>query len=291
MIKEAVKKTQLYLEMIKFEHSIFALPFAYLGMLMAAEGLPEFFDFLWISAAMVSFRSMAMGANRLIDRAIDAANPRTSNRALPARKLKTPFVLGLTILFLVFFEYSAYRLGDLCFRLSPIPVLMAWLYPWMKRFTWLSHMLLGMILGIAPYGAWLAVRGEFSWIPGFFLIGVTCWVAGFDIVYALQDLAFDKQYGLYSFPARFGEKNSLRLTFLLHVIAFAAWFGAGWLAGLGTAYWIGLVVVAGLLVREHWLVRNFGVAKIQEAFFLMNAVVSVALFLSVLADFSVRGWL
>lgn len=277
-------KFKTFLEMIKFEHSIFALPFAYLGLFLAESGKPGASLFWGVTLAMVTFRSMAMGANRLLDRAIDARNPRTSGRALPAGRLSVPFVWGITLFFMAAFGVTAYALGPLCFRLSLIPLVMAWLYPCMKRFTWLSHLLLGMILGIAPYGSWIASRGEFSWVPGLLTIGITAWVAGFDIIYALQDLEFDRASGLHSFPARFGLKNSLKITAILHALTVLSWAVMGVVAGLHGIYAAGLILVAMLLIREHWLIHRYGLGKIQEAFFTINAVVSIGLFLATLAD-------
>ncbi len=213
---------RVFLEMIKFEHSLFALPFAYLGLFLATSGRPTPSLFLKITVAMVSFRTMAMGLNRLIDRKIDSANPRTDKRALPAGILNPSFVWSATLLSFLIFEATTFFLGRLCFYLSPVPVFLAWIYPWMKRFTWFSHLVLGIILGIAPYGAWLASRGTFSLIPGFFSLGVVMWVTGFDITYALQDIDFDRAYGLKSFPSCFGFDAGLFATRVLHFLTIAA---------------------------------------------------------------------
>jgi 4-hydroxybenzoate polyprenyltransferase len=279
-------KTRVFLEMIKFEHSIFALPFAYLGLILGENGWPRLDIFIWVTVAMVSFRTMGMAINRLVDLPIDALNPRTKNRALPAGKIKSSFVGAAVILSFVIFEATTYRLGPACFRLSPVPVFLAILYPYLKRFTWFSHLVLGMILAIAPYGAWLASRGTFSWVPGFISIGVMTWVCGFDMIYALQDVDFDKKYGLYSFPSRFSTESTFRLTKILHVITVLSWLEAGRLAGLGLVYGTGMIMVTAFLIREHWLIHSSGLAKIDEAFFTMNAVVSVAVFLAVVLDLS-----
>jgi 4-hydroxybenzoate polyprenyltransferase len=284
-----IGKTRIFLEMIKFEHSIFALPFAYLGLFLAAGGWPRADTLLWITLAMVSFRTMAMAANRLIDREVDRLNPRTTGRALPQGLLSGRFVWISAGAAWAVFEWSAWALHPLCFRLSPVPVAMAWLYPWLKRFTWFSHLVLGMILGIAPYGAWIAVRGSFSWVPGLFFMGITAWVAGFDIIYALQDVDYDRRAGLHSFPARFGQKASLRAAYTLHVLALGCWLAAGFMAGLGAVYFAGLGLAAAFLAREQWLVRNGGLAKLNEAFFIMNAVTSVAVFLAAALDLMIGG--
>ena len=285
-MQTAVSKVRIFLEMIKVEHSLFVLPFAYLGLLLGRRALPDLPTFFWVTVAMVSFRTMAMGANRLIDCRIDSLNPRTQNRALPAGLLKAPFVWGMTLFSLILFEASAFRLGRLCFLFSPVPVALAWFYPWTKRFTWFSHFVLGMILGIAPYGAWLAGRRSFSWIPGFLMLGVAAWVAGFDMIYALQDVAFDREHDLFSFPARFGAETTLRITRLLHGVTVLSWIAAGWLAGCGPIYFTGLGLVAFFLAREHWLIRVFGLKKLEEAFFKMNVLVSISLFAVTLADSS-----
>lgn len=271
--------------MIKFEHSIFALPFAYLGLLLAEGGMPRLSIFIGVTIAMVSFRTLGMALNRLIDVPVDAANPRTQSRALPAGKLTPSFVWTAAAISFLIFEATTFFLGKLCFYLSPIPVFLAWLYPWTKRFTWLSHFVLGIILGIAPYGAWVAARGEFSWIPGLLTTGVMTWVAGFDVIYALQDLDFDRRSGLYSIPAKLGPEAALILTQVLHVFTLAAWFAAGKLAGLGAVYHAGLIWVAGFLIREHWLVKTQGMKKIDEAFFKMNAAVSLSVFLATALDY------
>lgn len=274
----------IFLEMIKFEHSIFALPFAYLGLVLGENGWPRLELFIWVTVAMVSFRSMAMGANRLIDLRIDMANPRTSARALPAKKISVSGVWFLTLAFMALFLLSAAILGPLCLKLAAIPLALAWLYPFMKRFSWTCHFVLGLVLGIAPYGAWIASRGTFSWTPGLLTIGIVCWVSGFDIIYALQDLDFDKKNGLFSFPSRFGRMTSLKVTRILHMLTLICWTGVGMLEHSGLIFWIGIFAVGGFLLREHWLVARHDLAKIQEAFFTMNAVVSVVVFVATFID-------
>jgi 4-hydroxybenzoate polyprenyltransferase len=168
--------------------------------------------------------------------------------------------------------------------LSFVPVVLAWIYPLTKRFTWLSHFVLGLILGIAPYGAWIASRQSFSWIPFFLTLGVMAWVAGFDMIYALQDIDFDKSHGLFSFPAKFGEERTLQIIKGLHTLSIFCWGLAGFLNGAGIIFWMGLILVIYFLVKEHHLIRSFGIAKMNEAFFIMNAVVSVAIFLATMLD-------
>ena len=287
-MRQFLDKLRVFLEMIKFEHSIFALPFAYSGLFLAANGWPHWHSFLWVSIAMVSFRTYAMSLNRIIDRMIDARNPRTKDRALPAGRLTVMFVWLVSVFSLIIFEVSAYQLPTICFKLSWIPSLLALLYPLTKRFTWLSHFVLGIILGIAPYGAWLGEGREFSWTPGCLTLGVSCWVAGFDIIYALQDLDFDKSHQLYSFPSRFGLEAGLVAPRILHGLALFSWIAAGWIAPLGLIYFIGLFLAGLALIRENWLIRSGGMGKLQDAFFKMNAFVSSVLFLSVWFDLLLR---
>jgi 4-hydroxybenzoate polyprenyltransferase len=279
-----LSKAKIFLRDIKLEHSVFALPFAYLGLFFAEKRFPSVFLLLWITVAMVGFRTMAMALNRLLDRTIDAENPRTQGRALPQKKIRTGFVwIAVAVSFLIF-ETSAYKLGSLCLWLSPVPVVLAVIYPLTKRFSWLSHFVLGLVLGIAPYGAWIAATGQFAWTPAFLTAGVTLWVAGFDMIYALQDIDFDIKHGLFSFPARFGIAATLKLTRVLHGLAVLCWAAAGFLNGMGLVFWLGLAIVVYFLMREHQLIRSAGITKMNEAFFVMNGVVSLALFLAVFLD-------
>ena len=284
----SVNVFQSFFRDIKFEHSIFALPFAYLGLFLAEGGWPRLTLFFWVTVAMVSFRTFGMAMNRLVDREIDAENPRTKSRALPQKKLTPRFVRAAAFFSLAVFLTSAGVLGPLCLVLSPLPIFLAWIYPYLKRFTWLSHLVLGIILGISPYGAWLASRGEFSWIPGLLLIGITSWVAGFDIFYSLQDYDFDRDFSLRSVPVRFGKTGALEIAGALHGIAFLSWAGVGALAGLGWIYRIGLVLVALFLIREHWMMHRSGGSRIEQAFFTMNASISIVIFLAAVMDLNFR---
>lgn len=274
-------KIRIFLEMIKFEHSIFALPFAYLGMVLAATGWPGWNKFFWITLAMISFRTMAMAANRLIDELIDALNPRTVSRALPAGLLKRSFVWLAAGFSLGVFVFACKGLNPLCLKLAIIPIILAWVYPYMKRLTLACHFLLGLVLGMAPYGAWLAVKPEFSWIPGFLMLGVLFWVAGFDIIYALLDLDFDREKGLHSAPSKMGISKSKILAASLHVASLLCWIEAGFLARLNTVYFLGITLAAILMLREHVLVsRNVDTGKINQAFFTLNAWISLIVFIS-----------
>ena len=282
-----------YLSLVKFSHSVFALPFALQGAWIAAGGVPPFSRLAWIVLCAVCARTAAMAFNRLVDRRIDAENPRTSGRELPSGVL-TPLSVGA----LVFassagFVLAAFQLGPWCGKLS-FPVLALVLgYSYVKRFSFLAHGALGLALACAPLGAWLAVTGTFEqdFIPILWLAaGVLAWVSGFDLVYACQDEDFDRKRGLFSVPARFGRRRSLYAARTLHVLAVGAFAVQGSLAGLGTLYWISLVLAAALLVWEHRLVRT-DLSQIDMAFFTANGWVGVVLFLGVAADLQFAGGL
>lgn len=279
-----LSKVKTFFEMIKFEHSVFALPFAYLGMVLAAHGMPEFGTFLWVTVVMVSMRTAAMTFNRLIDHAIDAQNPRTKQRALPAGLLTRRSAWIAAMLSVAIFFFAASRLNGLCLALAPIPLCLVWIYPYLKRWAWFSHWVLGFILGIAPFGGWLAVRPEWSWTAAWLTVAVTSWVGGFDIFYSLQDVEFDRVKGLKSVPVMLGSERAVlvgKLSQSLSVLSLAA---VGLTFPLGNVYWIGLALVAGFLWREHRLVSKFGLSKIDEAFFNMNAWVSVVILLAAFLD-------
>jgi 4-hydroxybenzoate polyprenyltransferase len=263
------------LEMIKFEHTIFALPFAFLGMMLAAHGWPAWAKVLWIVVAMVGARSAAMGWNRLIDRKIDAANPRTANRALPAG-LVSPAAVSLFIaasaLLLVL---AAWQLNPLALALSPVALGILFLYSYTKRFTWAAHLVLGLSLAGAPLGAWIAVRGDVTAVPLVLAGAVLLWVAGFDILYALQDLEFDRRTGLSSIPARFGVAGSLWISGALH---------AAMLGLLGAGFWIGWAGCLALLLYQHWVVRPDDLRRLDAAFFQANGLLSIWLFAATALD-------
>ncbi|HZV46288.1 MAG TPA: UbiA-like polyprenyltransferase [Thermodesulfovibrionales bacterium] len=274
----AFNKIGTYLEMIKFQHSIFALPFAYLGAFLAEMRVPDFLTLLWITLAMVGARSFAMAMNRLIDREIDRRNPRTAERALPKGLLPIPSVIVFSLISLTVFLIAVYNLAPICRYLWPFVVIPFVIYPYTKRFTWLSHFILGLCLGLAPVGAWIAVTNSVSIEP--FLLGaaVLCWVAGFDIFYAIQDMNFDQKYRLYSIPANFGIRTSLVLTKLLHftAISFLVWTGIR--LDLGIFYFIGVFIAGVLLAYENSIIKPNDLSKLNVAFFTMNGVISVLMF-------------
>ncbi len=272
-------KAALYLGMIKISHSVFALPFAFTGAILAASGIPTFKQILWIAVAMVSARSGAMGLNRIIDREIDAKNPRTKNREIPSGKIRVKDAILFTILSFAILLIAAYNLNPLCVKLSSLAIAALFLYSYTKRFTWLSHFVLGIAISAAPLGAWIAVRGTFDLdiIP--LSIAVVFWLAGFDILYALQDMEFDKKHGLYSIPRRFGIKTSLALSRIFHLITWVLLVATGVIFDLNYLYLIGMIVVAGLLVYEHLLIKSDDLSNLNMAFFNMNGYISIAVFL------------
>ncbi|MDW7972769.1 MAG: UbiA-like polyprenyltransferase [Thermodesulfovibrio sp.] len=261
--------------MIKIEHSVFALPFAFSGALLAAGGIPEAQKILWITVAVVTARAAAFGFNRIIDRKIDALNPRTANREIPSGKIKLWEASLFTLISLIIFVYSAWMLNPLCFKLSPIAIFILFIYSYTKRFTWTCHFVLGMALALAPLGAWIAVRGSFDWeiIP--MVMTVVFWLAGFDILYALWDVEFDKKFGIYSIPKVFGVKNAIKLARIFHSIAWIFLVLNGVIFKLNIFYWIGMALVGFLFIKEHSLVKHDDLSKLNIAFFNMNGYISV----------------
>ncbi|MGH9508159.1 MAG: UbiA-like polyprenyltransferase [Terriglobales bacterium] len=273
--------TRRTLEMIKFEHSIFALPFALLGAMLAAGGWPAAWQLLWIIVAMVAARSVAMTFNRIVDRDVDAANPRTRNRALVTGALSLPFAWGFLAVAAAVFELAAWRLNHLTLLLSPLALAWVMCYSWTKRFTALSHWVLGAALGIAPAAAWIAVRGSLAPVILLLAAAVTLWVAGFDVLYACQDYAFDRsQPGLHSTPKRLGIGRSLQLAAVCHLamLLLLAWLLEA--SHLGAIGWTGLALVAALVAYEHSLVKADDLSRLNAAFFTVNGYIGVLLLVS-----------
>lgn len=276
-----LQKIKVTLEMIKFEHTLFALPFAFLGAVLAAEGLPAWQQILWITVAMVGARSAAMTFNRIVDRDVDAENPRTANRELPSGKLSVNFAWVFLFVSLAIFLVAAYSLNWLTFVLSPIALVSILGYSYAKRFTSLAHLILGWALAISPTAAWIAVRGTIdSEIPILLSVFVLMWTAGFDIMYACQDYEFDKKAGLYSIPAKVGIQRALFMARLFHIQSFIALLLLLAASGLGWPAFAGVALVGALLVYQHILVKPNDLSKMNAAFFTTNAFVSVILFLS-----------
>ena len=279
------KKIALYLKMIKFSHSIFALPFAFTAALMAASGIPSAKQIFWIIIAMVSARSGAMGLNRIIDRDIDAANPRTANREIPSGKINVGSAVFFTVLSLTVFVVSAYMLNPLCLKLSPVAVAVLFIYSYTKRFTWLSHIVLGIAISAAPVGAWIAVRGTFNAEILPIAFAVVFWLAGFDVLYALQDIEFDRSHGLHSIPERFGIKDALIFSRVFHLITWGLLAFTGIIFDLGRFYWIGMAVAGGLFIYEHSLVKANDLSRLDMAFFNMNGYISITVFVFTLLNY------
>ena len=276
-----LKNIRTTLEMIKIEHTLFALPFAFLGAVLAARGIPSLRQIIWIVIAMVGARSTAMAFNRIADRDYDARNPRTKMRAIPAGGLSVAFVYAFTIVSAAIFFLAAAMLNRMTLLLSPLALASVVLYSYTKRWTLLSHLVLGWCLGIAPTGAWIAVRGSIdSPVPLLLSLIVMLWTAGFDVLYACQDYDFDRREGLRSIPARFGIAQSLWISRALHVTAFVALIALYSLTKLGTLAVIGVVATGALLIYQHMLVRANDLSRLNAAFFTTNAFVSVILFLT-----------
>jgi 4-hydroxybenzoate polyprenyltransferase len=278
-----VSSLRHFLDAIKFEHTIFALPFAYIAMVLAAGGWPGLHVVVWVTLAMVGGRTLAMSANRLIDRYLDAANPRTAARHLPAGLLTVRQVVRAAVVSAGLLFLAAWQLNQLCFILAPVAALFLIGYSYTKRFTWLSHFILGFTDGIAAAGGWIAVSERFD--PPVFVLwfALTVWIGGFDLLYACQDVDFDRANGLQSIPARFGIAAALRVARACHVLTILAFATLGWLVGLGVVYWVGVLVVAGLFVYEHSLVSPTDLSRLDIAFFNVNGYIAVILFLAVLA--------
>jgi 4-hydroxybenzoate polyprenyltransferase len=276
-----VKNIRTTLEMIKIEHTLFALPFAFLGAVLAARGIPSAWQIVWITVAMVGARSTAMAFNRIADRDYDARNPRTKTRAIPTGTLSVAFVWLFTIVSAAIFLLAAAMLNRLTLGLAPAALASVVLYSYTKRWTLLSHLVLGWCLAIAPTGAWIAVRGTIdSAIPLLLSAVVMFWTAGFDVLYACQDYEFDLKAGLYSIPARFGIGTSLWISRTLHLAAFAALLTLYFLTHLGLLAGVGLIATGSLLIYQHTLVRANDLSRLNAAFFTTNAFVSVILFIT-----------
>ena len=273
-----------FARLVKFEHTIFALPFAYVGAFLAVDDVPSAHDLVWITAAMIGARSLAMGLNRLIDAGLDARNPRTARRELPSGLLSPAQVAIFCIVSLALFLAAVYQLDPLVHWLWPIPVAGFVIYPYLKRWTWLCHLWLGAVDGLAPIGAWAAITGSIPWEAWALGGAVALWVAGFDLFYSLLDLEIDRAQGLQSIAVRFGERGAFQGARAFHLGTVALLVVAGLGLDVGVLYWLGVAAVAGLLAYEHSLVRPGDLRRLDTAFFTMNGVISVAFFLFVLLD-------
>ncbi len=277
-------RATLFARLVKLEHTVFALPFAYVGAFLALGRVPPLATIVWITLAMAGARSLAMALNRLIDARIDAANPRTATREIPSGALSVPAVMGFICLSLGVFLVAVWQLAPIVRYLWPIPVVAFVVYPYLKRFTWLCHFWLGAVDGLAPVGGWVAVRGNLPWQAWALGGAVATWVAGFDVFYSLFDVEIDRAQGLESVAAHFGEERAFMVARLLHVATITFLVLAGLGLPVGAGYWLGVAVVAALLGYEHSLVRPGDLRRLDAAFFTMNGVISVAFFAFVLAD-------
>lgn len=274
-------KLKTTLSMIKFEHTLFALPFAFLGAVLAADGLPTVWQIVWITAAMFGARSAAMTFNRIIDRRFDAANPRTANRELPSGKLSVSFAWTFLIFSIALFELAAYSLNWLTLLLSPVALLFVLGYSYAKRFTAFAHLILGAALAISPTAAWIAVLGKIdSEVPLLLSLLVMMWTAGFDVLYACQDYEYDRKAGLRSIPARFGIKNSLNIARIFHFQAFVVLVLLYLVTSLGWLALTGVLAVGALMIYQHTLVKPNDLSRMNAAFFTTNAFVSIILFVT-----------
>jgi 4-hydroxybenzoate polyprenyltransferase len=280
----AVTLPRRFASLVKLEHTVFALPFAYVGMLLALGEAPSAADWIWVTLAMLGARTLAMGLNRLVDAELDSRNPRTASRELPSRTLTRAQVLGLCAAALSLFLLAVFQLDPVVRWLWPVPVVLFVVYPYLKRVTWLCHVWLGASLGLAPVGAWVAVTGELPWQAWALGGAVGLWVAGFDLFYSLFDLEHDRAEGLHSWAVRFGERGVFTGARVFHLGTVALLALAGLGLEVGLAYWLGVAAVAALLAYEHSLVRPGDLRRLDAAFFTVNGVISIVFLLFVLAD-------
>jgi 4-hydroxybenzoate polyprenyltransferase len=279
-----MRKLRIILEMIKFEHTVFALPFAVMSAFIAADGLPSLAKLGWILVAMIGARSCAMAFNRLADAEFDSINPRTAMRAIPAGLITKSAVWVFTIVAAGLLVLAAWRLNPLAFALSPVALAVVIGYSYTKRFTALSHFWLGLALSVSPVGAWIAIRGNFALPPIILCLVVLLWTAGFDIIYACQDVGFDKKHGLHSIPAKLGIRWALWLSSALHVVAVLLLLSIPRLVELGTFYYIGVGIVVLIFIYEHAIVKPTDLSRVNLAFFTLNGMISLVLMALSIAD-------
>ncbi len=273
-----VRKISILLEMIKFKLTVFAMPFAFTGAFLAADGIPELMVFLWVIVAMVGARTSAMGFNRIVDLKFDADNPRTAGRALPAGDIRPAEAWLMVILSAALFFFACYQLNSLTLLLSPFALGLTLFYSLTKRFTSFCHLILGLALAFAPLGGWVAVTGSLADYPFVLSFGVLFWVAGFDTIYGCLDADFDRKAGLYSLPSRLGRKGAFKFAVFFHLLAFVFFIATGIQTGLNYFYYIGLALTAGALFYQHLIVNPRDLSRINAAFFSMNGFISITIF-------------
>lgn len=272
------KKIVILLEMIKFEHTVFAMPFALMGAFLAQRGIPALYTFFWVIVAMVGARTCAMGFNRIVDRRFDAANPRTADRALPAGQVSLSASWVMVILAGALFFFACFMLNSLALTIAPFALGLTLFYSLTKRFTWLCHLVLGVALAFSPLGGWIAVAANFDAYPWALSLGVLFWVAGFDCIYACLDTDFDRKTGLFSMPAIFGRRNSFRIAVIFHVLAFLLFTLVGLQMKLNFWYYSGIAVTGFALFYQHLIVHPRDLSRIQQSFFSMNGLIALTLF-------------
>ncbi|MEQ8222996.1 MAG: UbiA-like polyprenyltransferase [Candidatus Eremiobacterota bacterium] len=268
-----------FIDLVRFEQTIFALPFAYLGVIAAAGKIPSFSVWLWVTLAMFGARTAGMSLNRIIDREIDTKNPRTRDRLLPSGKITGRSVWLITFISLGLLVFSSWMLNPLCFKLSPLAVALLWFYSYCKRFTWATHLILGLVESAAPIGGWLAVTGTWSITPFFLGAAIIFWMTGLDIIYACQDYEFDRKEHLYSIPAVFGLDNALYISSFSHMLTVFFLLMFGIIAKFGPIYYIGLAVTSLLFIYEHSLVNPKDLTHVDRAFFTVNGWISIVILL------------
>jgi 4-hydroxybenzoate polyprenyltransferase len=280
-----LKKLKRYGELVMFSHTLFSLPFALIGMIWAAQGIPSGVTIFWILIALIGARNGANALNRIVDKDFDKKNPRTANRHLPKGTVNNYEVWGIVLLCFLIFILAAYKLNPLCFMLSPVALFLFIIYSYTKRFTWLCHVVLGITCGGAPVGAWLAVTGQLALTPIILGAVVTLWIAGFDIIYATQDIEFDRKVGLFSIPAKFGLKGALYISSLFHFIMILLLISLYFIMHTGWIYLLGIFIGSILLVLEHYIVSPSNEKKMKIASYNINQIVSVLIFSFTMLDF------
>ena len=284
-----INKIKALLEMIKFKHTVFALPFAFMGAFLAARGVPSLQVFLWVVVAMVGARTCAMGFNRIVDRRFDAMNPRTADRALPAGSVTLRESWLMVVLSGALFFIACFMLNRLALQMAPFALAFTLLYSLTKRFTWLCHVVLGVALAFSPLGGWVAVSGSFEGYPWFLSLAVLFWVAGFDTIYACLDADFDRKAGLFSMPAYFGRRRAFHLAVFFHVLAFVFFAATGYAAGLNIYYFAGVVITGCALFYQHIVVNPTDLSRIRLSFFSMNGIISITLFVATWLSIATHG--
>jgi 4-hydroxybenzoate polyprenyltransferase len=275
--------------MIKFKHTVFALPFAFMGAFLAARGVPPLQIFLWVVVAMAGARTCAMGFNRIVDRRFDAMNPRTANRALPAGEVTLVESWLMVVFSAALFFGACFMLNRLALLMAPFALSLTLIYSLTKRFTWLCHVVLGVALAFSPLGGWVAVSGSFEGYPWFLSLGVLFWVAGFDIIYACLDADFDREAGLFSLPARFGRRRAFHLAVFLHVLAFVFFTATGYAARLNIFYFAGIGLTGCALFYQHIVVNPTDLSRIRLSFFSMNGIIAITLFAATWLSLATNG--